>query len=114
MQATGHELAAYKFFGKPHPPQYRLLEKLLLKQAQKLGLPQAGQGDHQHLPFCSIYAIGDNPAADVRGARNAGGYLYDSTCTSCSLPDLNRVAGAFCQNGSIKAAANLFSSLLEA
>lgn len=61
--------------GKPHPEPYRLAERLLTAQAAELGLV-----DPSHLtakpgaalPFSAIYAVGDNPAADVRGANAAG------------------------------------------
>ncbi|GFR50889.1 hypothetical protein Agub_g13180 [Astrephomene gubernaculifera] len=60
------------YYGKPNPQPYRLAERLLLSQAQQLGLhlPQVAPGE---LPFSGIYAVGDNPAADVRGANQAGG-----------------------------------------
>ena len=45
------EFGAFKLF--------RLAEKLLMSQ------PRGGE-------ISSIYMVGDNPAADVRGARNAG------------------------------------------
>ncbi len=56
------------------PDQYRMVEALLVQQAESSGLDlphQDGQGA-EALPFSSIYMIGDNPASDVRGARNAG------------------------------------------
>ncbi|PNH09146.1 hypothetical protein TSOC_004266 [Tetrabaena socialis] len=58
------------FFGKPNPQPYRLAERLLLAHAQRIGLqlPEAPPGV---LPFSAIYAVGDNPAADVRGANQA-------------------------------------------
>ena len=85
-----------KHYGKPHPEPYRLAEQLLLRQAQRLGFaasaPAAAIGEAEtaagtaasssatsstaaaapRLPFSAIYAIGDNPAADVRGANAAG------------------------------------------
>ncbi|KAG2444358.1 hypothetical protein HXX76_001114 [Chlamydomonas incerta] len=59
------------FYGKPNPQPYRLAERLLLAQARELGLelPEAPPGA---LPFSAIYGVGDNPAADVRGANQAG------------------------------------------
>lgn len=46
------------------------MEELLLKQAKLIGmdLPQAGH----KLPFGAVYAVGDNPASDIAGARSAG------------------------------------------
>lgn len=43
-----------------------------MAQAQQLGLPLPAVPPGQ-LPFSGIYAVGDNPAADVRGANQAGG-----------------------------------------
>ncbi|KAG2447091.1 hypothetical protein HYH02_007840 [Chlamydomonas schloesseri] len=59
------------FYGKPNPQPYRLAERLLLAQALELGvpLPEVPPGT---LPFSGIYGVGDNPAADVRGANQAG------------------------------------------
>lgn len=64
-----------RVFGKPNPEPYRLAEALLVKQWQAMGGHQLGRRGKQHheaLPFSSIYAVGDNPAADVRGANAAG------------------------------------------
>ncbi|PSC67257.1 HAD-superfamily subfamily IIA hydrolase [Micractinium conductrix] len=83
-KVTGEPLRA-RHYGKPHAAPYLLAEQLLLRQAQALGLEAAPaeaahagapqQGPHQArtpLPFSGIYAVGDNPAADVRGANAAG------------------------------------------
>jgi hypothetical protein len=78
LQMTGHPLHAKRVFGKPNPEPYTLIEALLLQQAQELGLvagdtAAAGSSSGSNdLPFSSIYAVGDNPAADVRGATQAG------------------------------------------
>ncbi|EME28940.1 hydrolase family protein / HAD-superfamily protein isoform 1 [Galdieria sulphuraria] len=52
----------YIQYGKPCAVQYRFMEDLLRKQAISQG----------YTDLEVIYAIGDNPAADIRGARNAG------------------------------------------
>ncbi|GLI61622.1 hypothetical protein VaNZ11_004040 [Volvox africanus] len=59
------------FYGKPNPQPYRLAERLLLTQARQLGLPLP-EVPPGVLPFSGMYAVGDNPAADVRGANQAG------------------------------------------
>jgi hypothetical protein len=86
LQVAGEPLRA-RFFGKPHPEPYGLVERLLVQQAHTLGLElptpaaaaaddsQAAAGDgagQQPPPFSAVYAVGDNPAADVRGANAAG------------------------------------------
>lgn len=70
LQVNGHPIPAFKVFGKPHPEPYRLMEGLLLQQAQLIGLdlPKAGG----KLPFGAVYAVGDNPASDIAGATAAG------------------------------------------
>lgn len=49
--------------GKPHPPAYAAALRKLRAQ-----LGDTGAGDLKH-----VYALGDNPASDVRGANGAGG-----------------------------------------
>lgn len=67
-----------RYFGKPNAAPYRLSEQLLVRQAAQLGLLDGaadggGSGSSPpRLPFSAIYAVGDNPAADVRGANAAG------------------------------------------
>ena len=52
---------------------HRLAERLLVQQAHHLGLAVAQPaGETTCLPFSGIFAVGDNPAADVRGANAAG------------------------------------------
>ena len=99
-KVTGSGLPLKTVFGKPNPEPYRLIETLLTEQAIKLGLlPEnwatttsgekrssssshvsysnnkrdAMKGGQMLLPpFSSIYAVGDNSAADVQGANAAG------------------------------------------
>lgn len=64
-EVTGLKLRATQF-GKPHAPNYHLAESVLAKQTATLGFcEKSGPG--------AIYAIGDNPASDVRGANARGG-----------------------------------------
>eukprot|EP00955_Chlamydomonas_euryale_P022865 241654-Chlamydomonas_euryale.AAC.1 len=93
-RAAGPRLDA-TFFGKPNPQPYRMAEALLTQQAAQLSLvdprvtggagggggggangERSGGGDRTaavgRLPLSGIYAVGDNPAADVRGANAAG------------------------------------------
>lgn len=64
-RVTGRKLRAVQF-GKPHDPNYELAEQVLRTQAERLG-------------FCGesalhrVYAVGDNPLSDVRGANARGG-----------------------------------------
>lgn len=91
LQVAGEPLQAH-YFGKPNLAPYLLVEQLLLAQAEALGLELpaaatsaaaadsgAGAGVHHSgqlartpPPFSAIFAVGDNPAADVRGANAAG------------------------------------------
>ena len=74
MQVTGAELPHIKYYGKPNPAPYRLIETLLLEQGAALGLtddaapladaeassPEAldAEAPAQPLPFSSV-GIGD-------------------------------------------------------
>lgn len=76
-QLTGKPLQAKRVFGKPNKEPYTLIEEVLEKQARKMGLDLPStrdlDADGKPLPpFSSIFAVGDNPAADVRGANAAG------------------------------------------
>lgn len=84
-EVTGVDLPHLQYFGKPNSAPYRLIEALLLKQAAGMGLACALQGEEdislealerntspQPLPFSSVFAVGDNPASDIRGANRAG------------------------------------------
>ncbi|PXF41402.1 putative CDP-alcohol phosphatidyltransferase class-I family protein [Gracilariopsis chorda] len=60
---TGTDLQ-YVQFGKPHAPNYQLAESVLRNQLMYMGYcPES-------MP--AIYAIGDNPPSDVRGANARG------------------------------------------
>jgi len=60
---TGRELS-YKQFGKPNLVQYEFVKKRLLELLKK--------NSGNYTEFDRIFAVGDNPAADVRGANSAG------------------------------------------
>lgn len=51
--------------GKPYAPNYEAAERAICTQLQRLNYD-----DGSNLP--NIYAIGDNPSSDVRGANNRG------------------------------------------
>jgi ribonucleotide monophosphatase NagD (HAD superfamily) len=50
----------------------RIAEQLLAQQAVRLGLADAAALAAPGQIFSNIFAVGDNPAADVRGANQAG------------------------------------------
>lgn len=80
---TGRALTA-KFYGKPNAEPYRLIEEALRAQAEALGVAPSGEEraaagaaaaaavGRPLPPFSSVFAVGDNSAADVRGANAAG------------------------------------------
>lgn len=74
---TGRELQ-HQFFGKPNRAPYALAEQLLMQQGRELGLLPDDGMHHEHpeagvtAAFSAIYAVGDNPKADIAGARNQG------------------------------------------
>jgi ribonucleotide monophosphatase NagD (HAD superfamily) len=47
----------------------RLAEQLLLQQAQQMSAVVHSSAQEA---FCGIFMVGDNPAADIRGANRAG------------------------------------------
>jgi HAD superfamily hydrolase (TIGR01456 family) len=76
-KVTGRSLTennSIKVFGKPNPEPYRLVEASLIKQAKEMALlpPNMTFSTRSPLPFSAIYAVGDNAAADSRGANSAG------------------------------------------
>jgi HAD superfamily hydrolase (TIGR01456 family) len=74
-KVTGTPLTAnIKVFGKPHSEPYKLVEASLIKQAQHMGLLPSNllHSTTSPPPFSAIYAVGDNSAADIRGANAAG------------------------------------------
>merc|ERR1711971_347803 len=64
-RSGGAELQNFQF-GKPHPVQFEYAELFLKATASKTGQAACNALER-------IYMIGDNPAADVRGANSAGG-----------------------------------------
>lgn len=60
-QSVGSPLQC-TWFGKPEQGTYDYALKLLREQADSLGCGELG----------AVYAVGDNPVADIRGANNAG------------------------------------------
>ncbi|KAK9829998.1 hypothetical protein WJX72_009132 [[Myrmecia] bisecta] len=70
QQLAGKSLQRVKYFGKPNPEPYELIQKLLMQQAHELGYVSSQETGS--LPFGGIFMVGDNPKADVRGARLRG------------------------------------------
>lgn len=77
LQVNGHPIKQFTVFGKPHPEPYRLMEKLLVQQAELIGL-ELPKAAGSKLPFGAVYAVGDNPSSDIAGARAAGMTHYAS------------------------------------
>ncbi|BDA43176.1 Haloacid dehalogenase-like hydrolase domain-containing 5 [Coccomyxa sp. Obi] len=75
-QTTGKELE-HHYYGKPNRAPYALAEELLLAQAVTLGQVPASSGawtakSGAASAFGAIYAVGDNPKADIAGANAQG------------------------------------------
>ncbi len=129
LQLTGEPLPHAHHFGKPHAAPYLLIERLLVQQAQQLGIEvpepaeeaalevaeaggvvsssssssgssgsssSSGSGSAQRvrtpLPVSAIYAVGDNPAADVRGANAAGSPWVSVLVTKTGVATENSTA----------------------
>jgi len=83
-QVTGRELN-HEYMGKPNAAPYELAEQLLYNQAVELGLIEHQQASAEQIQtyqsserdpssaFGAIYAVGDNPKADIAGALQAQG-----------------------------------------
>ncbi|KAF4081461.1 hypothetical protein AMELA_G00161430 [Ameiurus melas] len=63
---TGHDLQYEALIGKPSVVTYNYAELLIRQQAEKLGWTE---------PVQRLYAIGDNPMADIYGANLYNRYL---------------------------------------
>lgn len=93
LQVNDTPIPAFKVFGKPHPEPYRLMEGLLVEQAKLIGLDLPKSGGK--LPFGAVYAVGDNPASDIAGAR-AAGTLFRCICSHAFLDCLLVCCSAAC------------------
>ena len=68
-ELLGAELAC-TFYGKPEPTTYAWARTVLARELERRA-PQAHDRGHAQAQLRTVYAIGDNPRSDVRGARNA-------------------------------------------
>lgn len=73
---TGHDLKYEALIGKPSVVTYNYAELLIRQQAQKLGWTT---------PVKRLYAIGDNPMADIYGANLYNRYLQTSHNTKVQI-----------------------------
>ena len=73
LQVTGRALECH-VFGKPNRVPYELAEHLLYNQAVEMRLVDSQQSleEDPAKAFGAIYAIGDNPKADIAGAKAQG------------------------------------------
>ena len=76
LQTTGRELE-HHYYGKPNRAPYALAEELLSAQAVALGqIPASSRAGAAKSGaasvFGAIYAVGDNPKADIAGANAQG------------------------------------------
>ncbi|KAM8861034.1 haloacid dehalogenase-like hydrolase domain-containing 5 isoform 2-T2 [Synchiropus picturatus] len=71
-KVTGHELKYEALIGKPSVVTYNYAELLVRQQAESLGWTT---------PVKTLYAIGDNPMADIYGANLYNQYLQAVRCS---------------------------------
>ncbi|XP_072291112.1 haloacid dehalogenase-like hydrolase domain-containing 5 [Eucyclogobius newberryi] len=71
-KVTGHDLKYEALIGKPSVVTYNYAELLIRQQAEKLGWTT---------PVKRLYAIGDNPMADIYGANLYNRYLQTAHLT---------------------------------
>ncbi|XP_044137296.1 haloacid dehalogenase-like hydrolase domain-containing 5 [Bufo gargarizans] len=74
---TGRELQYQALIGKPSPVTYQFAEHLILSQAKERGWSN---------PVRTLYAIGDNPMADIYGANLYNRSLQRHSVDSSSWP----------------------------
>jgi len=81
----------YTCFGKPHPSVFKNAEIVLQKLVASL-YEDFYDKNHKTSSFKTLYMIGDNPAVDIRGARQVCLMELDFTCgmvKSCLLTNDN-------------------------
>uniref|UniRef100_A0A1A8MF48 Haloacid dehalogenase-like hydrolase domain-containing 5 n=1 Tax=Nothobranchius pienaari TaxID=704102 RepID=A0A1A8MF48_9TELE len=75
-KVTGYDLKYEALIGKPSMVTYNYAELLIRQQAENLGW---------NTPVKRLYAIGDNPMADVYGANLYDRYLQTSRCSRIKM-----------------------------
>jgi ribonucleotide monophosphatase NagD (HAD superfamily) len=90
-------------FGKPFPATYQYAEDLLHEQVRARWQADAqSDGETVHVPLRRIYAIGDNPLSDIKGANERGAPWHSIlVCTGCHVAEENDTlfpAHHFCQD----------------
>uniref|UniRef100_A0A1A7YVG1 Haloacid dehalogenase-like hydrolase domain-containing 5 n=1 Tax=Iconisemion striatum TaxID=60296 RepID=A0A1A7YVG1_9TELE len=75
-KVTGYDLKYEALIGKPSVVTYNYAELLIRQQAENLGWTT---------PVKRLYAIGDNPMADVYGANLYDRYLQTSRCSRVKM-----------------------------
>lgn len=75
-KVTGYELKYEALIGKPSVVTYNYAELLIRQQAERLGWTT---------PVKRVYAIGDNPMADIYGANLYNRYLQSSRRTKAQM-----------------------------
>ena len=66
---THHHSLEYTCFGKPHPSVFNNAEIVLQKHVPQFDEDSYDVNHKNAQPFQTLYMIGDNPAVDIRGAR---------------------------------------------
>lgn len=84
-KVTGHELKYEALIGKPSVVTYNYAELLIRQQAERLGWST---------PVKTLYAIGDNPMADIYGANLYNRYLQASRHTRAQMQAKSGGGGA--------------------
>lgn len=88
----------YTMFGKPEPSQFQYAQKLLEARAVEMGYGTNNQSNNQ---LKRLYMIGDNCAADIRGANQAGDpwtSIWVKTGTIKPTDDPRDVPDVVCEN----------------
>ncbi|KAF7663624.1 hypothetical protein LDENG_00205690 [Lucifuga dentata] len=87
-KVTGYELKYEALIGKPSVVTYNYAELLIRQQAERLGWTK---------PVKRLYAIGDNPMADIYGANLYNRYLQASQSSKAQMQAKSGGRGGYLQ-----------------
>lgn len=73
LQVAGYAPPNWTVLGKPNTEPFRMAEQLLSQQAERMHSDGASSSKPS---FDAIYMVGDNPEADILGAKNAGTIVH--------------------------------------
>jgi len=92
LKLVGRPLLYSALVGKPSTSTYQYAERLIIREAEKIGLKN---------PIHTLYAIGDNPMADIYGANLYNRVLQRSKQNDSLVDESRQVVTEACLDESI-------------